>query len=320
MGKSWREKVKDFVKPSDKDIKECLTENQYNVTQRDGTEPPFQNEFNSNKREGIYVDLVSGEPLFSSLDKYDSGSGWPSFTRPIDEAFIQTKQDFKLAMARTEVRSKHADSHLGHVFSDGPGENGLRYCINSNSLRFIPKEKLAEEGYGEYAVLFERKLETCYLAGGCFWGLEFLLAQLAGVVESEVGYCGGNVDNPNYEIVKTGTSGHAETVRIVFDPSKISFEEILYKFYKVHDPTTVNQQGNDCGTQYRSAVFYASDAQKEAAEKMVKRVEASGVWKRPVVTEIVALSKYYPAEEFHQKYLVKNPRGYSCHFERDLDF
>ena len=146
----------DFKKPSDDDLKKTLSPLQYQVTQHEGTERPFQNEYWNNHEAGIYVDVVSGEPLFSSLDKYESGTGWPSFTQPLEPANVKTKTDRSLFMERTEVRSTHADSHLGHLFDDGPQPTGQRYCMNSASMRFIPVAKLAEEGYGQYLPLFEK--------------------------------------------------------------------------------------------------------------------------------------------------------------------
>jgi methionine-R-sulfoxide reductase len=148
--------MKDFKKPTDAELRKKLSPIQYDVTQHEGTERPYSNEYWNNKQDGIYVDVVSGEPLFSSLDKYDSGTGWPSFTKPLAPENVATKTDFKLFVPRTEVRSKRADSHLGHVFDDGPAPTGLRYCMNSASMRFIPVEKLEEEGYGEYLGLFKK--------------------------------------------------------------------------------------------------------------------------------------------------------------------
>lgn len=311
-------------KPQAERLKQKLTPMQYHVTQEAGTEPPFRNEYWDEHREGLYLDVVSGKPLFSSKDKFDSGCGWPSFTRPLEGKGVVERRDLSHGMVRTEVRSAEADSHLGHVFDDGPRDKGgLRYCINSASLRFVPVDDLEKEGLGRFLPLFGRTAEAApapkpaeevaTLAGGCFWGMEDLLRKQPGVVAIEVGYTGGSTPNATYE----HHEGHAEAVQVRFDPARTSYEALLRFFFRMHDPTTLNRQGNDLGTSYRSAIFFHSEAQRQVAERVKAEVDASGKWKRPIVTEITPAGPWWKAEEYHQDYLVKHPGGYTCHWVRD---
>lgn len=311
-----------FKKPTQEELKKKLTPEQYQCTQEAGTERPFHNAYWNNHEDGIYIDVVSGEPLFSSLDKYDSGSGWPSFTQPIVKNSVTEKSDNTHGMVRTEIRSKLADSHLGHVFDDGPGPTHQRFCINSAALKFVPLDNLKKEGLGRFLFTFaeKKKWEIATLAGGCFWGMEHLLQQIPGVLETQVGYTGGDLKNATYIEVKTGKTGHAESVQILFDPKKTTYEKILLEFFKLHDPTTANRQGNDIGSQYRSAIFYNSPQQKEIAEAVKARVQKSGKWGKDIVTEISKAGDFWRAEDDHQKYLDVHPTGYTCHFRRNIEF
>lgn len=161
--------------------------------------------------------------------------------------------------------------------------------------------------------------QTAYLAGGCFWGMEELIRQIPGVLTTEVGYTGGVIPNATYDIVKTGRSGHAESLKIEFDDQQLSYRHLLFEFFRLHNPTTRNQQGNDIGTQYRSAIFYVDDVQKQTAESVIKTIDATGQLKSKIVTELLAFDTFYRAENYHQKYLLKYPNGYTCHFRRPLD-
>jgi len=309
---------------------DALSPEQYQVTQRNGTERPFTGEYWDNHEPGIYVDVVSGEPLFASVDKFDSGTGWPSFTKPIDAANVISKRDFKMLVPRTEVRSAHGDSHLGHVFKDGPRvEGGLRYCINSASLRFIHLDDLEAQGYGEYKSLFipggqERSdrgihqggrvsdYKKAILAGGCFWGMQDLIRKQPGVVSTRVGYTGGENSHPTYR----KHPGHAEAIEIVYDPAQTDFRALLEFFFQIHDPSTKNRQGNDTGSSYRSAIFYLDDEQKRVALDTIADVDASGLWPGKVVTEVTPADEFWEAEPEHQDYLERYPNGYTCHFPR----
>jgi peptide methionine sulfoxide reductase msrA/msrB len=315
--------MKDFKKPDAAELKKKLSDEQFTVTQKCGTEPPFRNAYWDNHKPGIYVDVVSGEVLFSSLDKFDSGTGWPSFTKPAPGIDVVEKKDTSFGV-RTEVRSKVADSHLGHLFDDGPSDKGgMRYCINSAALKFVPVEEMDKAGYGKYLAPFvaaglikASTRETAVLAGGCFWGMEEIIREIPGVIKTTVGYSGGKTENPTYRDVTSGKTGHAEAIEVVFDPGKLSYEALLDFFFRMHDPTTLNRQHNDVGTQYRSAIFYSGDAQKQTAERVKARWHKSGEFKKPIVTEITPATKFYSAEDYHQEYLVKNPGGYTCHVLR----
>jgi len=322
---------------SDAELRKILSPEQYRIVRENGTEAAFQNAFWNNKKHGIYVDVVTGEPLFSSTDKFDSGTGWPSFFKPIANDALVEKTDSRLGMARTEVRSKKGGSHLGHVFPDGPNPTGLRYCINSASLRFIPAEDLGKNGYDEYRKLFltdavrretlgkEKKANSTSPAGrrpvavfgaGCFWGTQSAFENIPGVTRTTVGFMGGHTDHPTYEQVCTHTTGHAEVVRVEYDPSKVSYEKLLETFWSIHDPTTLNRQGPDVGDQYRSAVFTTTPEQEKTATALKQKLQASGKFKKPIVTEISPVKAFFEAEDYHQDYYKKRGLTPQCALPR----
>jgi peptide methionine sulfoxide reductase msrA/msrB len=276
------------------------------VTQRAGTERAFTGRYWDEHRKGLYVCAVGGLPLFRSETKFESGTGWPSFTAPIDPAHVILKTDTTLGMSRTEVLDARSGAHLGHLFNDGPEPTGKRYCMNSAALRFIP------DGEPIPAESQPAKLESAYFAGGCFWGVEDVFEQIEGVVGAESGYMGGTVDHPTYKQVCAGTTGHAETVKVVFDPARVGYEQLLKVFFDNHDPTTVDRQGPDVGSGYRSAVFAATPEQQKSTEAFVRELAKTQRFSgRKIVTQLVAPGPvFWPAEEYHQDYHRKH--GGSC--------
>ncbi len=277
----------------------------YRVTQKAGTEAPFCGTLLDNKKDGIYACVVCGLPLFSSEHKFNSGTGWPSFWREFDAAHVSRKIDDGHGMVRTEINCARCGAHLGHVFEDGPRPTGERHCLNSASLVF--HEKGAELPPESRPI----ESEVAYFAGGCFWGIEHYFQQGPGVIDATSGYMQGATANPSYEEVCSHGTGHAETVRVVFDPKRITYRRLLEAFFKMHDPTQLNRQGPDIGDQYRSGIWFANDRQRAEAEEFVRELSQGEYKGRKIVTQIEPAATFYPAEEYHQDYIVRT--GRACH-------
>jgi peptide methionine sulfoxide reductase msrA/msrB len=295
------------VKKSEKEWKAVLTPEQFEITRKQGTERPFTGKYNDFWEQGVYVCAGCGTPLFRSEAKYEHGTGWPSFMAPVDESNIEYRDDYALLIKRVEARCAVCGAHLGHVFDDGPEPTFLHYCVNSTSLDFRPEAAAGASGPAEG----EAGVETATFAAGCFWGVEHKLGKLPGVVSTVVGYTGGTTVEPTYEQVCSDRTGHAEAVQVTFDPSRLSYADLVRHFFSIHDPTQVNRQGPDRGSQYRSAIFYHGQAQKEAARKVMDELEGSGQYKKPLATELTPASAFTKAEEYHQKYYEKH--GIVCY-------
>lgn len=293
---------KSKITKSESDWKSQLSEEEYRVTRLKGTERPFAGQYCTSYDPGIYNCRCCNTSLFDSTTKFESGTGWPSFTTPIEDDLVAYEVDNSYGMTRVEILCNICDAHLGHVFPDGPPPTGLRYCVNSLSLVKDVKSKVTESKDSDIAIL----------GGGCFWCIEAVFQELKGVSSVQSGYTGGTSPNPSYKEVCSGQSGHAEVIKVEFDPTIISFEEILTVFFTVHDPTTLNRQGNDVGTQYRSAIFYQNDSQKNIAQKLIAHIK--GDFPDPIVSEVSPASDFYLAEKEHQNFYRENPGNRYCQF------
>ena len=299
----------------------ALSPEQYQVTQKNGTERPFTGEYWDNHEPGIYVDVVSGEPLFASVDKFESGTAGRASPSRSTRRNVVEKRDFSHLMLRTEVRSAHGDSHLGHVFKDGPREAGRVALLHQLGFAEVhPPRRPRGGGLRRVQDALRSNTrggtgmttKTAILAGGCFWGMQDLIRKQPGVVSTRVGYTGGKNANATYR----NHPGHAEAIEIVYDPAQTDYRALLEFFFQIHDPTTKDRQGNDVGSSYRSAIFYVDDEQKRVALDTIADVDASGLWPGKVVTEVTPAVDFWEAEPEHQDYLQKYPNGYTCHFPR----
>jgi peptide methionine sulfoxide reductase msrA/msrB len=292
------------VHKTEEEWKKELSPEKYYVLRQKGTERPFTGKLLLNKEKGVYKCGACGNELFTDDMKFDSECGWPSFDKEIAGGKIKTVEDNSLGMHRTEINCGRCGSHLGHLFDDGPTKSGLRYCVNSLSLEFVSTKDQQKN--------IANNIDTITLGGGCYWCVEAIYQQLDGVIKAESGFSGGHVANPSYEEVCSGTTGHAEVVQITFDNKKTTLEEILKVFFSVHDPTTLNRQGEDVGTQYRSVIFYRNKQQQQQAKDIIKALENEHIYNSPIVTKEVAFNHFYKAEEYHQNYYSQNKQQPYC--------
>ena len=286
-----------------------LTKDEARVIEYKGTERAFTGEYTDNKSAGTYICRKCNAQLYFSGDKFESHCGWPSFDDEIEDAVVRVPD---ADGRRTEIVCANCDGHLGHVFlNEGYTAKNTRHCVNSISMVFMPEGDPLPMKIESYKKAESQSgTETAYLASGCFWGTEYHLQKMPGVISTTVGYTGGTVKNPSYKEVCTGRTGHAEAVKVVFDPSKVSYREIAKMYFETHDPTQVDRQGPDVGTQYRSEIFYVNKNQRKVAKELVGILEGKGL---DVATGITPASEFYEAENYHQDYYKNNGHTPYCH-------
>jgi peptide methionine sulfoxide reductase msrA/msrB len=274
-----------------------LTPEEERVIVHKGTERPFTGKYNNFSENGTYVCKRCGTALYKSSDKFRSECGWPSFD---DEIKGSVKRVPDADGRRTEIICAACGAHLGHVFTgEGFTEKNTRHCVNSISLEFIPaSEKEVSSG------------DTAIFAGGCFWGVEYYMRKISGVISVEVGYTGGNIKDPTYEDVCSHTTGHAEAVRVIFDPSETTYETVARMFFEIHDPTQVNRQGPDIGDQYRSEIFYLNEEQRAIAQRLIGLLTQKGYH---IATKVSNAGTFWKAEGYHQQYYEKKGSIPYCH-------
>jgi len=284
------------VVKSEEEWEEILPQNVFTITRLKGTERPGSSDMCNSFELGIYACACCGTLLFDSTTKFDSGTGWPSFAQPIEKNAVAYHKDSSYGMVRIEALCNVCDAHLGHVFQDGPPPSGLRYCINALSL-----------------IKVNQNIQKVVLGGGCFWCTEAVFQRVKGILTVKSGFAGGHVSSPTYNEVVTGMTGHAEVIEITYDADIITFEDILNIHMTTHDPTTLNQQGGDKGTHYRSIIFYNNEEEKQLIEKVFSAV--SPHYDNPIVTETKPLDIFYTAEDYHQDYYNQNQnRNPYCSF------
>jgi peptide methionine sulfoxide reductase msrA/msrB len=281
-----------------------LTPDEERVIVHKGTEAPFSGKYVDHKADGTYTCRRCGAPLFPSDAKFKSGTGWPSFDDAIDGAVKEIPDPDGM---RTEIVCAHCGAHLGHVFKgEGFTDKSVRHCVNSVSLDFTPSGQ--DEPNRQNAT--SKQSAKAYFAGGCFWGVEYYFEKLPGVSDASSGYMGGKTTDPSYEEVSSHRTGHAETVAVTYDPSQVSYEELAKLFFEIHDPTQVDRQGPDVGSQYRSAVFVNSEQERKIVEKLITQLRRKGL---KVATQIQDAGKFWKAEGYHQDYYQRTGKQPYCH-------